>query len=253
MFNCYFFFVIIIFIVELILKVMYMEFIKDNKKYFYLLIAAVILFGVTYAISVSSSLFQATTSKINIDEEAYGNTSFDSSNIKFIPILDSEVENSINNVIKISFNVGGAKGNDSLDNVIYDIALNKLDVSCDLLSPYVKWKLIKNGEELSNGSLDYKFDTIRNKRIVLTNIQEDLPVYSVNGYGYDNYIFYMWLSDSCQDELGVCNSNGNLIDQSSLLNKSISGKIEVEVNTGNKKSLVRKPSNDLDTTTCIND
>ena len=69
------------------------------------------MIGVTYAIYSVSSLFQATTSKINIDEDAYGNTSFDSSNIDFVPILDSEVEDSIDNIIKITFRVGGASDN----------------------------------------------------------------------------------------------------------------------------------------------
>ena len=215
-----------------------MEFIKENRKYIYLLVAVVILIGVTYAIYSVSSLFQATTSKINIDEEAYGNTSFDSSNIDFVPILDSEVEDSIDNIIKITFKVGGARDNSDVDDIIYDVALSDLSISCDLLSPYLKWKLVKNGKELSSGSLDYKFDTIKNGRLV-------------SGSGYDDYTFYMWLSDSCQDELGECNSKDELVDQSNLLNKRIGGKIEIEVNSGNKKKLERKPSSTLDKSVCV--
>ena len=227
------------------------EFIKENRKYIYLLVAVVILIGVTYAIYSVSSLFQATTSKINIDEEAYGNTSFDSSNIDFVPILDSEVEDSIDNIIKITFRVGGASDNSNVDDIIYDVALSDLNISCDLLSPYLKWKLVKGDEEIASGSLDYKFDTIKNGRLVLTETQEDLPKYSESGSGYDDYTFYMWLSDSCQDELGKCDSKEELVDQSNLLNKRIGGKIEIEVNSGNKKKLERKPSSTLDKSVCV--
>ena len=227
-----------------------MEFIKENRKYIYLLVAIVILIGVTYAIYSVSSLFQATTSNINIDEEAYGNTFFDSSNIDFVPILDSEVEDNVNNIIKINFRVGGAKNNSSVDDIIYDIALSDLSISCDLLSPYLKWKLVKNGEVLSSGSLDYKFDTIKNGRFVLTETQEDLAKYSESFDGYDDYTFYMWLSDSCQDDLDKC-SDEEMVDQSNLLNKRIGGKIEIEVNSGNKKKLERKPSDTLDESVCV--
>ena len=189
--------------------------------------------------------------KINIDEEAYGNTSFDSSNIDFVPILDSEVEDSIDNIIKITFRVGGARDNSDVDDIIYDVALSDLNISCDLLSPYLKWKLVKGDEEIASGSLDYKFDTIKNGRLVLTETQEDLAEYSESGSGYDDYTFYMWLSDSCQDELGKCDSKEELVDQSNLLNKRIGGKIEIEVNSGNKKKLERKPSSTLDKSVCV--
>ena len=61
----------------------------------------------------------------------------------------------------------------------------------------------------------------------------------------------MWLSDSCQDELGKCDSKEELVDQSNLLNKRIGGKIEIEVNSGNKKKLERKPSSTLDKSVCV--
>ena len=41
------------------------------------------------------------------------------------------------------------------------------------------------------------------------------------------------------------------IDQTNLLGKKIKGKIEVELYGPGKKALVRKPSDELDSSTCI--
>ena len=66
---------------------------------------------------------------------------------------------------------------------------------------------------------------------------------------YDKYEFYMWLSDSCQeDDLEKCL---NQKDQSYLMQKQLKGKIEVELYTENKKELIRTPSEELDASTCI--
>ena len=138
-------------------------------------------------------------STLMLDEDAYGETTFDSSNLNFRTILDKDVENNLDNVIFISFWVGGNKNNDAPE-PIYDISLQDLVVDCDLLSPYLKWKLIKNGEEISNGSFDYQFDTIKDGRLVLTSIQQDLPEFNIDKSKYDFYQFYLWLSDSCQEE-----------------------------------------------------
>lgn len=217
----------------------------------YLIVFALLIIGVTYALQSSSLAFQTSTALIQIDETAYGNTSFDSSNLEFKPILDSAVETSTNNVIKIEFKVGGAEANNA-NNIIYDIALNDLEVNCSLLSPYIKWKLLKNGTEISNGSLDYKFDTIADGRMVLTTIQQDLPDYNATDKSqYDDYIFYMWFSDSCQSsDLSTCVNNNQLEDQSAMINQNLSGKVEVELYTESKKELVRNPSSTLDTTLC---
>ena len=214
----------------------------------YLLVFLVLIIGFAYALNSNSIAINTNTALIGIDESAYGNTSFDSADLDFKPILDSDVETSLNNVIKINFAVGGAETNNA-DNIIYDIALNDLDVNCSLLSSYIKWKLLKNGTEISNGSLDYKFDTIKDGRLVLTNIQQDLPNYNATDKsGYDQYTFYMWFSDSCQSsDLSSCIGKA---DQSTLMEKSFSGKIEVELYTGSKKALTRDPSTSLDGISC---
>ena len=221
---------------------------SNNEKYAILIVGAIILLGITYAIQNSSSLFKGRTATIKIDEDAYGETKFDASSLNLVPILDNEVEIMSNNVIRIDFKVGGDKDNSDKNDIIYDIALNDLEIDCNLISPYVKWKLLKNDEEISTGSLDYNFDTIKDGRLVLTNIQQDLVKYSDNKDEYDRYIFYMWLSDNCQEDLEKCK---NAPEQTELLNKKLSGKIEIELNTGAKIDLRRHPNSELDKNTCI--
>ena len=209
----------------------------------------IIIIFITYSLTQGNNPNNITTDIIKVDEEVYGNTSFDASKIKFSPILDKDVNKDSDELIYIKFTVGGSREN-STDEAIYDIALVDLNVDCNLLSPYIKWKLIKNNNEISSGSLDYKFDTIVNNRLVLTNIQEDLIPYDDDKTKYDNYEFYMWFSDSCQEEdITKCD---NIIDQTNLLNKSISGKLEVELYGKGKNALVRNPQDKIDYNSCIN-
>ena len=161
--------------------------------------------------------------------------------------MDKNVKSDSNHVIYIKFNVGGSKDNNK-DNIIYDISLADLKIDCELLSPYIQWKLFKNGKVISVGNLDYKFDTIVNNRLVLTNIQQDLVKYSDDKSVYDHYEFYMWFSDSCQDD-NIFNCEG-ATDQSKLLNKNLSGKVEVELYGDGKKELERHPSLKLDDSMC---
>lgn len=215
----------------------------------YIIVGIGLLLGITYALDNNSIAMNVNTAYIRVDESAYGDTTFDTSNINFTPILDGDLTTSLDKVIKIDFTVGGNQNNNA-DNIIYDIALNDLNVHCNLLSPYIKWKLIKNGTEISNGSLDYRFDTITNGRLVLTNTQQDLAPYNASKTGYDNYTFYMWFSDSCQSDLTTCVTNGQVANQSDLLGKMLSGKVEVELYNKSKKTLVRNPRTTIDSSTC---
>ena len=224
----------------------------DNKKILIGLVLFVILFGFifinTYANNADLAIQSIISKAIYIDDEAYGDNVFDSSNLEFSPILDEDVNKNNNHVIYIPFYVGGASTNNT-NNIVYDIALVDLEVDCELLSPYVKWKLLKNNEIISEGNLDYQFDTILNGRLVLTPIQQDLVEYSEDKSTYDYYEFYMWLSDSCQDiELINCLDKEK---QNNLLDKKIIGKIEIELYKEVKKELVRNPSKTLNTQTCI--
>ncbi len=205
---------------------------------------------ITYSLRETPNTKELKASIIKLDEEVYGETEFNSENLNLKPILDKNVTKESANVMYIPFNVGGSEENNTKE-IIYDIALVDLNIDCNLLSPYLKWKLYKNGIEISQGSLDYKFDTIVDKRLVLTNIQQDLIPYNEDKTLYDKFEFYMWMSDSCQEEnILDCKNNESQID---LLNKRLSGKIEVELYGGNKKILERKPQEKLDINTCNNE
>lgn len=226
---------------------------KDKR--FILLYIIVVLFlviGFTYAVTEESLTFNINTATVEVDTNVYGAEDFDASDLELTPILDSEVgtEEKEDNVVKIDFTVGGTENNTN-EHIIYDIALVDLEIDCSLLSPYMKWKLIKNGtEETWEGSFDYQFDTIVNGRLVLTTIQQELPKYDET---FDDYTFYLWISDSCQEEdLANCQVNEQLIDQSNLMNKILNGKIEVELYTENPKELTRKPQTEIDYSVCKN-
>ena len=208
------------------------------------------VFGLSYAMNSGQNLSSISGSKINVDEEAFGDLSFNSTQFELVPIFDETVSWENGNVIKLKFLVGGDKEND-IDNIIYDISLNDLNLDCNLLSPYLKWRLIKNEEVISEGSLDYKFDTITDGRMVLTPIQQDLKDYSEDKTTYDEYYFYMWLSDSCQTE--DLNSCIYAEDQTNLIDKEITGRINVELRVGTKEELVRNPSETLNENSCINE
>lgn len=219
------------------------DFFGDKRiAYIYVVVIVVLLSGITYALSPNSVALNITTGLVGIDEEYYGDTTFDSSDITLTPILDTEVETRLENVIKIDFTVGGASTNNA-SNIIYDIALVDFKIDCSLINEYFKWKLVdqETGEvivqknkddQYENLGKDFTFDTIEDNRVVLTNTQLDLPVYSSTQTGYHNYSFYIWLSDSCQeDSIEDCT---NPVDQNYLLGKMFSGKIEIELYTESK-------------------
>ena len=200
-----------------------------------------VIASITYAIYNISSNILLRTNKLSIDTDIYGDTYIDSDNIKLIPIKDTEVLDNDSNVLKINFNVRGSKDN-IINNIIYDIALTNLNIDCELINKYFKWQLYKNGNLLERGDFSNEFDTIIENRLVLTSIQQDLVNYNNEP---DNYQFILWLSESCQDD-----NNSNCLDsQNSLLNKNISGKLEIELYSGSKKELIRNPRG---SSTCVN-
>lgn len=212
---------------------MFKKIIEDKRILsLYIIVIFVLVIGVTYALGTYTQGLNITTGLIAVDASAYGSTNFDTSKIDFRPILDSEVTTNTENIIKIDFTVGGASTNNN-DNIIYDIALADLQIHCDLISPYIKWKLVKTDEAgdistfegtLANGIID--------NRLVLTSTQEDLPDYHDEGRAYHSYTFYMWMSDSCQNsDIEQCFGK---IDQSTLMGKYFSGRIEVELYTESK-------------------
>lgn len=221
---------------------------KKSRIVIVFIFVLLIVVGFTYASYSEMDLNRAFGKVFRIDEEAYGINHFNSDNLEFVPIFDEDVNKNSNNVIYIDFRVGGSNLNDE-DNIIYDIALVDLEIDCNLLSPYLKWRLVKNNKVIDEGSFDYKFDTIKNGRLVLTSIQQDLKPYSEDKFTYDYYQFYIWISDSYQEKEIL--NHSDLVDQSYLMGKKLKGKIEVELYGGSKKALVREPSSKLDNNTCI--
>lgn len=201
---------------------------KDNNSIdkrivaIYIIVIFFLILGISYALEQSSISFNATTREYGIAYES----NFDTSNLQFSPIIDDNLEMNKNNIIKIDFKVGGVENNPNLD-IIYDIALVDLSIDPILKSNYIKWKLIKDNIMIANG--DFK-DIGTTDRLVLTGTQQDLPTYTDP---QDNYTFYLWFSDSCQNNITECS---NAEDQTYMLNKTISGKIEVELYTGKKKN-----------------
>lgn len=187
----------------------------------YIIVIFSLIIGITYALNQNAIPINASSSSFKI---AYEST-FDTSNLQFSPILDNNLETNENNVIKINFEVGGVDTNPNVD-TIYDIALVDLTMDKELKSEYIKWKLFLSNQVLAEGD----FSDIKDKdRLVLTGTQQDLPP---STDPKDKYTFYLWFSDSCQ-ESNLINCK-NAEDQSYMLNKKISGKLEVELNTGNK-------------------
>ena len=154
---------------------------------------------------------------------------------KLTPILDDELTNSSNStkVMKVTFTVKGAQTNPTNVPIIYDVSLTDLNLASELHSELLKWRLYKNNTQISEGSFSYDFDAQINKRMVLTNIQQDLPSYSSAA---DSYTFYIWISEQCIGEITSCGEETNTAP---LMNKTLSGNIKIELSTKSKKSLVR--------------
>ena len=131
----------------------------------YIITICLLLIGVTYALTYNNISLALITASMDITYTDNTNGVLDTSNIKLYTILDSDVDTNTDNVIRINFTVGGTN-----NDIIYDISLKDLVVDNDLLSKYVKWRLYKNNDLISEGSLSSEFDTITNGRLVLTNI-----------------------------------------------------------------------------------
>ena len=155
---------------------------------------------------------------------------------KLTPILDDELTNSSNStkVMKVTFTVKGAQTNPTNVPIIYDVSLTDLNLASELHSELLKWRLYKNNTQISEGNFSYDFDAQINKRMVLTNIQQDLPSYSSAA---DSYTFYIWISEQCIGEITSCGEETNTAP---LMNKTLSGNIKIELSTKSKKALIRR-------------
>ena len=166
------------------------------------------------------------TSKLAID-----NMNANVTNGTLTPIEDSSVNiNTTSNVLRITFDVKGASTNTG-SNIIYDVLLN-LTADCSLKNESVKWNLYKNNNLLTSGSTSPKYDkNILKGKIMLTDTQQDLVPYSKTA---DKYVFILWMSESCNEEdITKCDISKGLTSDSG--GKSISGNIDIRLNSGKKK------------------
>ena len=166
------------------------------------------------------------TSKLAIDNM---NATVSSGNLS--PIADSSVNvNTTSGVLRITFDVKGASTNTG-DNIIYDAILN-IEADCALKNENIKWNLYKNSTLLTSGTTSPKYDKdVLNGKITLTDTQQDLIPYSGTA---DKYVFILWMSDNCtESDITKCDINSGL--NSDMSNKTVTGNIDIRLNSGKKK------------------
>ena len=166
------------------------------------------------------------TSKLAIDNM---NATVSSGNLS--PVADSSVNvNTTSGVLRITFDVKGASTNTG-DNIIYDAILN-IDTDCALKNENIKWNLYKNSTLLTSGTTSPKYDKdVLNGKITLTDTQQDLVPYSGTA---DKYVFILWMSDNCtESDITKCDINSGL--NSNMSNKTVTGNIDIRLNSGKKK------------------
>ena len=190
--------------------------------------------GVKYV--MNSINVNVDTSKLAIDSMNANVT-----NGTLMPINDSTVNiNTTSNVLRITFDVKGASTNTG-SNIIYDAILN-IDADCTLKNESVKWNLYKNNNLLTSGTTSPKYDKdVLKGKIMLTDTQQDLVPYSKTA---DKYVFILWMSESCNEEdITKCDISKGLTSDSG--GKSISGNIDIRLNSGKKKEN-RRESSDIE-------
>ena len=166
------------------------------------------------------------TSKLAIDNM---NATVSSGNLS--PVADSSVNvNTTSGVLRITFDVKGASTNTG-DNIIYDAILN-IEADCALKNENIKWNLYKNSTLLTSGTTSPKYDKdVLNGKITLTDTQQDLIPYSGTA---DKYVFILWMSDNCtESDITKCDINSGL--NSNMSNKTVTGNIDIRLNSGKKK------------------
>ena len=166
------------------------------------------------------------TSKLAIDNM---NATVSSGNLS--PVADSSVNvNTTSGVLRITFDVKGASTNTG-DNIIYDAILN-IDADCALKNENIKWNLYKNSTLLTSGTTSPKYDKdVLAGKITLTDTQQDLVPYSGTA---DKYVFILWMSDNCtESDITKCDINSGL--NSNMSNKTVTGNIDIRLNSGKKK------------------
>lgn len=191
--------------------------------------------GITLATTNVLNTRTKTILKAGVYEVAYQG-SFDLTGGELEPISDSLINiDTKETVLRAEFSLKGTEKNK--EELVYDIMLKDYSINSSLLNEYTKWQLYKNGILLSTGNFSPQFDSdIVTETFTLTNTQESLPKYNE---GYDNYVLLIWISEACED-LTTC----TYVDQSDIVNSTLSLTAFVAVNNTGKTNLVRTPSVD---------
>ena len=184
--------------------------------------------GITYAASTLSSSVNVSASNLNVVYT--GDKTVTATDLS--PRVTAPTISETSNVARVAFTVKGASANVN-SNIIYDIMLDSINADSAFFNSYVKWRLYKNNSLLSEGNMSYSFDSsLRDNKLTLTNIQQDMPS---NSSTADSYLFLMWIEETCTDVLNC----GSAANQNGLIGKSFQSNIFVAVNTGNKVALTR--------------
>ena len=184
--------------------------------------------GITYAASTLSSSVNVSASNLNVVYT--GDKTVTATDLS--PRVTAPTVSETSNVARVAFTVKGASANVN-SNIIYDIMLDSINADSAFFNSYVKWRLYKNNSLLSEGNMSYSFDSsLRDNKLTLTNIQQDMPS---NSSTADSYLFLMWIEETCTDVLNC----GSAANQNGLIGKSFQANIFVAVNTGNKVALTR--------------
>ena len=206
---------------------------KNNTKFiiFEIIVIMLGIIGVTFAVSYVMDSINVNVDTAQLAVDYTGSLTLPTANL--MPITDDSVDTNNENVMRINFTVKGASSNPDIT-IIYDVILSDLQIDSELKSEYLKWELEKNGVVISSGSFSPWFDSMKDGKLWLTEIQQDLPN---NSSTPDSYEFRIWISESCPGDISTCTED---MDQSNMLNKSISGKIETVLYTKGKEALIRE-------------
>ena len=210
-------------------------FIKNNIKLISLLIVIILLgiIGAAFAFSEREISVGIKTGEYNVvykeEEVVIPDT------LSLVPDSEIKIDTSNNDILKIKFTVIGAKDNPTSDTdkpIIYDVSLTDLNLPSELKSEFFKWRLYKNNVLISEGNFEDEYYLGTNERMILTYTQQDLPKHSATP---DSYVFYAWLSisEECANDITKCTEK-EASYASSFRNKTFSGKIRIELSTGEK-------------------
>ena len=209
----------------------------DTKRYntkfilFEIIVIMLGIIGVTFAASYIMKNINVNVDTATLAVDYTGSLTLPKVDLE--PIEDSFVDTNTDNVMRINFTVKGANINPNIP-IIYDVILSDLEIDKELKNEYLKWELEKNGTVISSGSFSPWFDSMKDGKLWLTEIQQDLPT---NSQSADSYEFRLWISESCTGDITTCTED---MDQSNMLGKKLSGKIETVLYTKGKEALVRE-------------